>query len=517
MLLWACKGAVAPDYWSDESPGPEILGLLPGSVPGLVGGDRVVLNGLHLETAQTVVFGGRNGRILDTTGAAVTVELPAGPAGGGAVAVSVVTDHGQTTLEDGFSYTTPAMEFLEDEVASVAITRLDCPIVAYTLWLDDLDWYPLLWCGMEMGELWSEGWWGSGGGRGMAGDLAGVGRMSGLPARGLVKVWGPGEVRPEGPPEMFGAHTEDERIRITTARDFSWDLSFVAARVAEVERTYPWIDDVQSIRSPLLALFDDQGWLGDVSVTGGNGRVIQVEGASQGATGGWLGFTVTELYGNETYVEEAWVGSVDLVEGSGGLVGASAGVELSFDAYSGRFFGTGNAGLEGLSSVVPSVPYDVSVQQGGLTLAQDRVEGPDEFKLLAPDLMMGDVDLDMEQGMHIQWEAGSDASGPSIVVLELRVYDAGMDDPTWMTELYRLVAWNDDSAGRIHLSADSFDGLPLAANLTDSEDELIGYWGELTVVRHQIRRVDVGGGSLVVDFVHAVGSPVTLSRGGAWQ
>jgi hypothetical protein len=517
LLLFACKGAVAPDYWPGEAPGPELLGLLPSSAPGLVGGDSIVLTGVNLETAQTVVFGGRNGRILDTTDGAVTVELPAGPAGGGSVAVSVVTDDGQTTLEDGFTYTTPAMEFLEDEVASVAITRLDCPIMAYTLWLDDLDWYPLYWCGMEMGEFWSEGWWGSGGGRGMAGDLSGMGQMSGLPARGGVKVWGPGEARPGGPPEMYGSHTADESIRIATARDFSWDLSFVANRVAEVERTYPWIDDVQSIDSPLLALFDDEGWLGDVPVTGGTGQVIQVEGSVEGATAGWLGFTVTELYGNETYVEEAWVGSAQLVPGSGGLVGSTAGVDLAYDEYSGRFYGTGNAGLEGLSSVVPGVPYDVTVQRGGLTLAQDRIDGPGEFLLLAPDLMMGDVDVDMEQAVLVQWEAGSDAAGPSIVVVELRIYDAGLDDPTWMTELYRLVAWSDDSAGRIQLASDAFDRLPMAANATDTNDEMVGYWGELTVVRHQLRKINVEGGSLVVDFVHSVGSPVTLSRNGAWQ
>ena len=103
------------------------------------------------------------------------------------------------------------------------------------------------------------------------------------------------------------------------------------------------------------------------------------------------------------------------------------------------------------------------------------------------------------------------------MVVELRVYDADIDDPNWMTELYRLVSWTDDSAGRLTLKAEDLQSLPTVANKLSRLDELIGYWAELSVVRHQLRKVEVSEGDLVVDFVHAVTSPVTLSRNGEFE
>ena len=511
-------GSPYPVYWEPSEESPVVKAATPSAVSGLVGKESVVLVGENLETTATVVIGGRNAEVVSVESGRVEVLIPPGPPGGGTVDVGLVTDHGQVVLEDGFRYNTTHMEFVENEVASVAMVRSDCPSVAWSLWMEDLDWWPVLWCGFDLSEFYSVGWWGSGGGRGMAGDLSGLGSLSGLGARGEAAFWGPGERRPDGPPELYGNHADSEVVRVTTERDFAWDLQVIEDRIEEIERTYPWTPAIQSIQRPVLALFDDETcWLEDLTVLEANGQVLNVSDSVSGATGGWLGLSVLEEYDGETYVEEAWTGSTGLAEGASGVVGTDAGAVLSYDSYSGYFLGTGEAGLEGASAFSPSVGYTVSVEREGQTLVWDKIEGPDLLEIQVPDLMMGDVDVDLEAGLQVRWTPGADEDLPSIVVVELRVYDADIDDPNWMTEMYRLVSWTDDSAGRLTLDAEDLQRLPTAANKLSRFDDLMGYWAELSVVRHQLRKVEVSGGDLVVDFVHAIGSPVTLSRGGEFE
>ena len=102
------------------------------------------------------------------------------------------------------------------------------------------------------------------------------------------------------------------------------------------------------------------------------------------------------------------------------------------------------------------------------------------------------------------------ADDPSFIVVDLRVYDADLDDPNWMTEVARLVARGDDSEGRLEIPADDLEQLPTATNSVDFNYDLIGLHGELTVVRHQLRKVPVDDGDLVIDFLHAVNTPATL-------
>src|SRR5690606_14169375 len=124
----------------------------------------------------------RNATIVDATDSSVTVTLPTGLPGGGDVDVAVVTDEGQVVADDAFHWTVPAEDLIVDEVASVALVRLDCPVdIDATL---DTETYPLLWCGLSVGEAFASGWIGLGQQQGTAGELADLGRLSILPAVG---------------------------------------------------------------------------------------------------------------------------------------------------------------------------------------------------------------------------------------------------------------------------------------------------------------------------------------------
>jgi hypothetical protein len=52
--------------------------------------------------------------------------------------------------------------------------------------------------------------------------------------------------------------------------------------------------------------------------------------------------------------------------------------------------------------------------------------------------------------------------------------------------------------------------LPLAPNRWSEWDEQEGYWGDMTIARHQLRRAKVQQGDAIVDFIHAINGPVTL-------
>ena len=52
--------------------------------------------------------------------------------------------------------------------------------------------------------------------------------------------------------------------------------------------------------------------------------------------------------------------------------------------------------------------------------------------------------------------------------------------------------------------------LPPTQNMWNEGDELVGLWGDMTIARHQLRKVDLPQGDMVIDFVHAINGPVTL-------
>jgi hypothetical protein len=85
--------------------------------------------------------------------------------------------------------------------------------------------------------------------------------------------------------------------------------------------------------------------------------------------------------------------------------------------------------------------------------------------------------------------------------------------PNATTQVARLVARGDDSAGRLTIAQADMEKLPSAPNMWDDLDEARGYWGDMSITRHQLRKVRMDDGDMVVDFIHTINGPVFLSRG----
>ena len=185
---------------------------------------------------------------------------------------------------------------------------------------------------------------------------------------------------------------------------------------------------------------------------------------------------------------------------------------LRYDDYSGWFFGQGVLDFHGLGDFYFGATYDVSWTQVGETTELGQVQGMGSLDLVEPDLMTGFEDVDLGRPYTITWTPGTPSEGPSIIVVDLRVYDADVDDPSWLTEVWRLVTWAYEQEGGVTLPFEALDVLPAAENRLDANDDLEGYWGEMSIVKHQLRRAPADDGDLVIDFVHAINAPVTLSR-----
>jgi hypothetical protein len=82
-----------------------------------------------------------------------------------------------------------------------------------------------------------------------------------------------------------------------------------------------------------------------------------------------------------------------------------------------------------------------------------------------------------------------------------------------MTLVARLLAQGDDATGQLVIPANELAKLPLAPNRWDEWDEMSGYWGDMSIVRHELRRVNMTTDVMLVDFVHVLNGPVRLSDG----
>ena len=512
-VLVSCDVAPYEDYWPDAGAAPQITGLEPAYTGSLRGGGELRVQGSRLANATTVIVGGRNAEILESNATELKVLLPDGPVGGGSVNVSVVTDDGMDTLDKGFRYETPLGETVSDELISAVLVRLDCPIESWAISEEDDQWYPIWWCGLEMGEAWALGWSGAGGQSGFAGDLAGYAEISSLPEEGEVAVWGPGERRPPLAPEVYSSHAEGESVSVTTPRDFARDIAFLENQYDLLSYRYYWYEDIVDWSGPQVTLWDDDTcWVEDLPVTDGEGNLLSVEGATAGATGAWLGFSITEDWNGENYEYEGVSGTASVEASGGDLLGSPSGASLDYDSWSGWYLADGVAGTLGLSDFPFGVEYSASLENLFGEEPLGTMEVVDELDLVQPRLMIGDVDINLEMPLSVQWTAGEASEDPVLVVVDLRIYDASVDDPNWMTELYRVTAWAQDSAEELTISEEVLSALPAAPNAIDVDDELTGLWGELTVARHQLHRFDTGNGGLVVDFLHAINAPVSLSH-----
>ncbi|MFT7520184.1 MAG: hypothetical protein ACI9MC_002329, partial [Kiritimatiellia bacterium] len=289
VSLAGCGGGYA-DYWTDDAVAPSMSGVEPATIESLLGGQQVVISGSGLASTQTVVIGDRNAEIIEATAQSVTVRVPARSAGGGAVDLALVTDNGLARLSDGLVYNTPINEFVADEVASLAVLLVDCPIEAWALWDDE--WYPVLWCGVEQGYASASAMGGGSLQRGYAGDVGGLTPLSTLPSAGELAVWGPDDRRPPKLPVRYGTYAPGDTIALTTPRDFARDVDFAEQRLDMVAQYYSWYDLVES-EGTFASTYDDaQCWTGDYNIDGAEGSELildeEVEGVGAALIGLWI-------------------------------------------------------------------------------------------------------------------------------------------------------------------------------------------------------------------------------------
>jgi hypothetical protein len=509
FLLAGCAIAPYPEYWPEEASQPTISSISPQSVEGMAGGQTLSITGTRLSGTRTVVIGDRNAEVLETTASEVRVLVPPNTAGGGAVDLVLATDGGMARSVEGFTYGSVGSGWWQDEAASLALVRMDCPIEAWAVSAGD--WYPMYWCGVEMGYGWGNGVIGTEAQPGFAGDLSDLHPLSALPPGGASAYWGPGEARPLALPGRYGSNTAGDSISVLAQRDFADDLAFVEERMELLADYYSWYDDVVSTE-PVAALFDSEScWLADASVLEGDGQTLGLDEAVEGAVGLWLGYSVVEDYEGTDYVYDGYTSTAAGSPTSDGMESTHTGMTLDFYSYSGQFFASGIGEFVGVADLPFSRSYSIAADFGDETLLGE-VGGTRELVLESPDLLSGLSQINQNQRYTISWEDLGQDPDPAVVVAELRVYDLDVDSPNGWYELARLVRSAAPETGEIIFTVSDLGELPLATNALDASDELKGLWGELTVSLHQLRKVPLDEGAMVVDFVHAIQSPIDIVR-----
>jgi|GEM_PF-2111519 len=512
MILWliACATSPYPDYFPDKSTFPQITGLEPEVIHSRMGGDELIIEGKHLSGTRTVVIGGRNAQIVSVDDRAVAVVAPRLPAGASSLAVSVATGAGVGTLEGALMLDDGVGDWWDAEVVSAALVRVDCPVSVWGKYIGG-QWYPYDWCGPEGGWASAAAFSGAGAQPGYAGEIGEVASLAQLPPVGEVALYGPGDARPPGVAMVYGFHTHRERIEIQTERDFARDLAFSASREDLYWDTYSWTGDVLEALGSTAVLYDEEScWVVDVSVIEGQGDALLVDGDASGAEGMHLGFRMLEDYYGEVWESDGMTTTADVeVESPDLLLGSSSGAWMAYDDWSGWFMDAGVAGVLGSGELPEQAEYQVvTVGPDGKRTERGWVESGEDLELHSPDLMSGDVGIKLDRDLLISWEPATYSEEPSVIAIELVVFDTDVDDPVWQTEVARLVARGDDSVGALTIPAEVLVSLPVAPNNWGNDGDFTGYWGEMTVARHRLRKAKVDDGSLVVDFVHAISGPV---------
>lgn len=114
-----------PSYYPEGGTPPTLSGLSPDDETGNLGGQTVTIEGSGFgddPDRVTVVFQGRNARIVSVSDSALSVVVPHGPIEGGAVDITVGTPEGQATLADGYTYQVDGVT--EGETAYVMVQEM---------------------------------------------------------------------------------------------------------------------------------------------------------------------------------------------------------------------------------------------------------------------------------------------------------------------------------------------------------------------------------------------------------
>ena len=107
LLLAACDNR--QPYYDDEG-SVSVYGVSIEAEEGNIGGSEIEITGAGFGSDAsniTVMFGNQNADVISATDSALTVRVPHGPVGGGAVDIRVGNANGQGTLADGYTYQLP--------------------------------------------------------------------------------------------------------------------------------------------------------------------------------------------------------------------------------------------------------------------------------------------------------------------------------------------------------------------------------------------------------------------------
>ena len=514
MILWLLGCSMAPygEYWPDKTAYPIVGGVEPEVVEGRAGGQTVTIRGRQLSNTTTVVIGGRNAEVVSVDDRAVQVRLPDLPPGPEAVAVSVVTGKGHQrrsrpcaspqrspTLSRTkprasacFGWTVPLRRGVSTRMARS--TRTDGAVQTW---------------GTRAQRL------------GLASDLSlalprrpqAFCLLSELPARGEVRVLGPGDRMPPSVPLVFSAHGSKEYVELSKTRNFAQDLEIFAERRELLEQTYYWADSITAWRDPVATLVDDEECsLATVDILNASETSLTLDGDATGASRLILGFEFEEDYGDEVYRDLARVAAVDIEvdsDDSSIVRSTETVVRMDYDLESGWFLPKGFVGPSEMASgefVVSTRDAKGTVEDRGFVLGMT----PLDLWSTIPDLTMGYWPIARGEPLEVTWEPAPATQSPTVVAVEIAVFDMDVPGPNGLTLVSRLLTSADDTDGSLVISAESLQQLPLAPNRWDASDEAQGYWAEMTIARHELRRVRGQDGDIVVDFIHAVNGPVFL-------
>jgi hypothetical protein len=509
LLLVGCDRNPYDMYWGDDAVGPALDGVSPLSADSLLPGGTLTLSGASLGGTQTVIIGGRNAVVQSASATEVVVDLPAGPAGGGVVDVVVVTDQGYDLLEDAFAWRPPGAEVWADEAASATVRRLD---FAPDYWCSDVvteggidNWT----CGIDLTIVDGEAFWGPTGQPGLAAELAGVGRLADLPAAGGYALLGPGEGAAAAP-RLYGVHTSQEAIGLTTPRDLTRDVDGLAELEADVDALYAWSDAITGYDGPVADLYDDAGcYLGTADVTGAAGSVLTLTGETGGVAGVALQTIGVEEYETEVY-DNYVLGATARVSrrSDGSLEAAESGVLLGYDDWSGAYLPVNPVGYGGRADLPPGASYDLWVRTR---------DGRADLGAVSPVGLLTELSTDPRESptlprdfaLDLGWAIDGDPTG--IVVAEITIYAPEVDAPEGWFVAHRLLAWADASDGGLTLPAEAMGALPPSLGEIDDNGDPVGYHAYLSLTRHGLLAAGLpDGGDLVVDVVHSVEGPVVL-------
>ena len=507
-VFTGCGTAPYPAYWPESDDLPAIDSVSPDTLTDSAGGQLITLKGAGLETAKTVLIGDRNATILETSAIEVVVEMPQRLGGDSSLDVAVVTDHGFSRLGEALRIERPGHQTWPDEIASIAVVKTECPIEAWAFWGDD--YYPLMWCGFEGGYAYASGVISTQAQAGFAGDLSGYTPLSLVPAPERFSLWHVDSLQIPKLPDRYATHQPGDEFRLVAPRDFQRDLHAIDDHLQRIADYYYWYDDVTAAYPTVAVLDEESCWLANAELLESETRSITLSEEFDGVAGVWLGFGVEEDYDGETYYEEGFLATAFVTPEGAKLTGSPTGVSVQYDDYSGTFNGAGVGGLIGNADIPPDTAYEVIHTTGDSENLLGSIDGPEALLVTEPDLISGLSQIIQTEDLTITWVPFTEDLGQVVVAVEIIVYDYDIDHPNGSQEIARLVTSAHGESGTLTIPATELAALPLAANALSDEDEFIGFWGELNLVAHQLRSVNYRDNSLVVDFVHAISTPIDI-------